>query len=82
MSELRKILKEHFNAFDELEKMEQKIKQWAKSCVQLTMDVVNKQAEDEGLWFVAETAAEAYLQEALRKLHHDVEYVLKNIKEG
>ena len=31
--------------------------------------VVAKQAVDEGLWFHAETAPEAYLQEALRKLH-------------
>ena len=31
--------------------------------------VVAKQAADEGLWFHAETAPEAYLQEALRKLH-------------
>ena len=35
--------------------------------------VVNEQAEDEGLWFVAETAAEAYLQQALRRLHAAVE---------
>jgi DNA-binding PadR family transcriptional regulator len=32
-----------------------------------------EQAEDEGLWFVAETAAEAYLQAALRRLHAVVE---------
>lgn len=31
--------------------------------------IVAKQAVDEGLWFHAETAPEAYLQEALRKLH-------------
>jgi hypothetical protein len=30
--------------------------------------VVNSQAEDEGLWFVAETAPEAYLQQELRKM--------------
>jgi len=28
MSKLREILKNHFNAFDELGKMEQKIKKW------------------------------------------------------
>jgi hypothetical protein len=31
--------------------------------------LVIEQADDEGLWFHAETAPEAYLQEALRKLH-------------
>jgi hypothetical protein len=34
---------------------------------------VDKQAEDEGLWFVAQTASEAYLQQELRKLHQIVE---------
>jgi hypothetical protein len=31
------------------------------------------QAEDEGLWFIAQTAPEAYLQEALRRLHAAIE---------
>ncbi len=35
--------------------------------------VAAEQAEDEGLWFVAETAPEAYLQQALRRLHAAVE---------
>jgi hypothetical protein len=35
--------------------------------------LVDAQAEDEGLWFFAETAAEAYLQAALRDLHEAVE---------
>lgn len=35
--------------------------------------LVLRQAEDEGLWFQAETAAEAYLQAALRDLHAAVE---------
>ena len=30
--------------------------------------LVNKQAEDDGLWFIARTASEAYLQQELRKL--------------
>ena len=34
---------------------------------------VNNQVEDEGLWFIAETAPEAYLQNALRLLHALVE---------
>ena len=35
--------------------------------------VVNEQAEDEGLWFQAQTAPEAYLQQELRRLHAAVE---------
>lgn len=37
------------------------------------IDVVNEQAEDEGLWFDAETLPEAYLQQELRRLHAAVE---------
>ena len=33
-----------------------------------------EQAEDEGLWFQAQTAPEAYLQAALRALHAAVEF--------
>ena len=36
-------------------------------------ELVNQQAEDEGLWFIAETAPEAYLQQELRRLHAVVE---------
>jgi hypothetical protein len=35
--------------------------------------VVEEQANDEGLWFQAETAAEAYVQTALRRLHAAIE---------
>lgn len=35
--------------------------------------LVRAQAEDEGLWFLAATAPEAYLQYALRRLHHAIE---------
>jgi hypothetical protein len=35
--------------------------------------VVNEQAEDGGLWFVAQTITEDYLQRALRRLHAAVE---------
>lgn len=34
---------------------------------------VSEQAEDEGLWFEAKTAPEAYLQQELRKLHAIIE---------
>jgi len=36
-------------------------------------DLVEKQATDEGLWFIAQTAPEAYLQSELRKLHALIE---------
>lgn len=35
--------------------------------------VVNEQAEDEGLWFYPESAPEAHLQRALRRLHAVIE---------
>lgn len=31
--------------------------------------LVEAQAEDDGLWFIARTAPEAYLQQELRRLH-------------
>ena len=37
---------------------------------------VDLQAEDEGLWFIAETATEAYLQRALRGCHQMIEQAL------
>lgn len=35
--------------------------------------LVDEQAEDEGLWFQAQTVPEAYLQQALRRLHGLIE---------
>ena len=35
--------------------------------------VVEDQANDEGLWFTAKTATEAYLQQELRRLHAAIE---------
>ena len=35
--------------------------------------LVDEQAEDEGLWFQAQTAPEAYLQQELRRLHAVIE---------
>ena len=40
---------------------------------ELLEELVATQAADEGLWFIAETAPEAYLQASLRKLHEAVE---------
>lgn len=36
-------------------------------------DLVDKQAKDEGLWFVPVYASEDYLQRALRELHAAIE---------
>jgi hypothetical protein len=35
--------------------------------------LVERQASDDGLWFHAETCAEAYVQAALRQLHAVIE---------
>ena len=40
--------------------------------------IVNAQAEDELLWFVAETMPEAYLQQELRRLHAAIEAAALN----
>ena len=37
------------------------------------LEIVSAQADDEGLWFVAVTASEAYLQQELRRLHAAIE---------
>ena len=37
---------------------------------------VNAQAEDEGLWFIAESATEEYLQQELRALHASAEALI------
>ena len=39
----------------------------------LLIEATDKQAKDEGLWFVAQTAPEAYLQQELRALHRLIE---------
>ncbi len=36
-------------------------------------ELVDKQADDEGLWFNAPTITEAYLQKELRRLHAVIE---------
>ena len=41
--------------------------------IQSIQDYVAIQVEDPGLWFEAETAPEAYLQKALRRLHEAIE---------
>ena len=48
---------------------------WAERChrFEKIQDIVDRQAEDEGLWFVAEYASEHYLQVELRRLHRAIE---------
>jgi len=36
-------------------------------------ELVDEQAEDEGLWFIAKYITESMLQQALRKLHKEIE---------
>ena len=43
--------------------------------------VVNEQALDDGLWFVATTAPEAYLQQELRRLHAVVDAAIGDTDE-
>lgn len=40
-------------------------------------ELAEKQANDRGLWFIAKTAPEAYLQQELRKLHALIEEDIK-----
>ena len=39
------------------------------------LELVDLQAEDEAIWFQAEYASEAFLQQELRKLHAAVEAI-------
>ena len=47
----------------------------AASLVANIQTVVDEQAEDEGLWFMAMTVSEVYLQQELRRLHAAIEGV-------
>lgn len=44
-----------------------------KNAVQKLQKLVDEQAEDDGIWFIAESAPEAYLQQELRKIHKLIE---------
>jgi hypothetical protein len=45
----------------------------AEATLERLQRLVDEQAEDAGLWFVAQTAPEAYLQQELRRLHREIE---------
>ena len=51
---------------------EELLKAW--HALQELRNIVNDQAEDEGIWFITQYASEAYLQLALRRLHEAIEY--------
>ena len=53
-------------------KLSEKLKQLENYIIGLNK-LVAEQAEDDGLWFIAQTASEAYLQQELRKLHRAIE---------
>ena len=42
-------------------------------------ELIEQQAKDDGLWFVAQFATEGYLQQELRKLHQAVENYLEAV---
>jgi hypothetical protein len=44
-----------------------------KADLSLLRETVEEQADDRGVWFVAETAAEGLLQHELRRLHTMIE---------
>lgn len=49
------------------------------TAIERLRDLVNRQAEDEGLWFLDPLCSEAYLQAALRELHEAAEAVTNEL---
>jgi len=45
----------------------------ANNKIRALKDLVDKQSNDESIWFEAKTISEAYLQKELRKLHYLIE---------
>lgn len=48
--------------------------------IQNLKDLIEVQAQDEGLWFLDPLCSEAYLQAALRRLHTKIEDMLEEYK--
>lgn len=46
--------------------------------LEILRDMSQRMAEDDGLWFIAVTASEAYLQQELRKLCAAIEHPLED----
>lgn len=59
-------------AMRDLEAAQERVKELEET-IEVQLMLVRKQAKDEGLWFVAQTAPEAYLQRELRRLHGALE---------
>lgn len=59
-------------AAEELNTLERELAA-ANAKIEKAMALINKQAEDDGLWFLTTTASEAYLQQSLRLLTDAVE---------
>jgi hypothetical protein len=56
----------------EIERMVHRIAELEET-IAVQLALVHRQAEDDGLWFVAQTAPEGYLQQELRRLHSAIE---------
>jgi hypothetical protein len=65
-------LENALSAIHETETLENFTRQLERELAKLRQ-MVAQQAEDDGLWFRAATAPEAYLQQELRRLHAAVE---------
>lgn len=57
---------------EEIERYEASLT-WRIDAIAALRALVDKQAEDEGCWFIADSMPEAYLQQELRRLHTAVE---------
>lgn len=69
---IRAMLRAGAQAMRDLEKAQERVKELEET-IQVQLMLVHKQAKDDGLWFIARTAPEAYLQQELRKLHGAIE---------
>ena len=79
VAEIERLTTERDTAEANLERLQNKFEQVTGENVRLTTErsdiqaVVDEQAANEGLWFIAEYATEAYLQSELRRLHEVIE---------
>ncbi len=67
------------NTESELVYLRAELLKYAKDCRAIQV-ITDQQANDEGLWFDAQTAPEAYLQIELRRLHAEIEGRLRRLK--
>ena len=67
---------------EELRQAIQVLEDWPKwkPLIEAAQRKINIQVMDEGLWFVAITASEEYLQNALRELHFVIEKAIADYK--